>query len=67
MNICKNCHTIAHRLIRQKIVFSLLVLLTILITTDALAERVFFAGYKGGFYIKSEEEGGMEMRLGGSF
>lgn len=34
---------------------------------DALAERIFFAGYKGGFYIKSEEEGGMELRLGGAF
>jgi hypothetical protein len=34
---------------------------------DALAERVFFAGYKGGFYIRSEEEGGMELRLGGAF
>lgn len=33
----------------------------------ARAERIFFAGYKGGFYIKSEEEGGMELRLGGSF
>lgn len=31
------------------------------------AERIFFAGYKGGFYIRSEEEGGMEMRLGGAF
>lgn len=34
---------------------------------NAWAERIFFAGYKGGFYIKSEEEGGMELRLGGSF
>lgn len=32
----------------------------------AWAERIFFAGYKGGFYIRSEEEGGMEMRLGGA-
>jgi phosphate-selective porin OprO/OprP len=30
------------------------------------AERIFFAGYKGGFYIRSEEEGGMELHLGGS-
>ncbi len=30
------------------------------------AERVYFAGYKGGFYLKSEEEGGMELRLGGA-
>jgi phosphate-selective porin OprO and OprP len=34
---------------------------------NALAERIFFAGYKGGFYIRSEEEGGMELRLGGAF
>jgi phosphate-selective porin OprO/OprP len=33
----------------------------------AEAERIFFAGYKGGFYIRSEEEGGMELRLGGAF
>lgn len=33
----------------------------------AYAERIFFAGYKGGFYIRSEEEGGMELRLGGAF
>jgi phosphate-selective porin OprO and OprP len=34
---------------------------------EAHAERIFFAGYKGGFYIRSEEEGGMELRLGGAF
>ncbi len=34
---------------------------------EAQAERIFFAGYKDGFYIRSEEEGGMELRLGGSF
>jgi phosphate-selective porin OprO and OprP len=33
----------------------------------AYAERIFFAGYKGGFYIRSEEEGGMALRLGGAF
>lgn len=33
---------------------------------EALAERIFFAGYNGGFYIRSEEEGGMELRLGGA-
>ncbi len=37
------------------------------IANTAIAERIFFAGYKGGFYIKSEEEGGMELRLGGAF
>lgn len=31
------------------------------------AEKIFFAGYKGGFYIRSEEEGGMALRLGGAF
>ncbi len=51
----------------KRTVFSLVVLMSIFIATDAIAERVFFAGYKGGFYIKSEEEGGIEMRLGGSF
>lgn len=34
---------------------------------EAFAERIFFAGYKDGFYIRSEEEGGMELRLGGAF
>ena len=34
---------------------------------NALAEKIFFAGYKGGFYIRSEEEGGMELLLGGAF
>jgi len=34
---------------------------------SARAERIFFAGYNGGFYLKSQEEGGMELRLGGSF
>jgi phosphate-selective porin OprO/OprP len=34
---------------------------------SAGAERIFFAGYKGGFYIRSEEEGGMALRLGGAF
>ncbi|MCE5273788.1 MAG: porin [Syntrophaceae bacterium] len=43
-----------------------MILLTI-IPMQASAERIFLAGYKGGFYIRSEEEGGMEMRLGGSF
>jgi phosphate-selective porin OprO/OprP len=38
-----------------------------LTTGTAMAERIYFAGYKGGFYIKSEEEGGMELRLGGAF
>jgi phosphate-selective porin OprO/OprP len=38
-----------------------------LLPGDALAERVYLAGYKSGFYIRSEEEGGMDLRLGGSF
>jgi phosphate-selective porin OprO and OprP len=47
-----------------------LFLLTILLLIplhEAFAEKVFFAGYKGGFYIRSEEEGGMELLLGGAF
>lgn len=68
MNIkYKKSNILTSNLVREKIFFSLLVLLTLCIATDAVAERIFFAGYKGGFYIKSEEEGGMEMRLGGSF
>lgn len=51
----------------MRIVLSISVLLIFCISTNAIAERVYFAGYKGGFYIKSEEEGGMELRLGGSF
>ncbi len=38
-----------------------------LVVQTAWAERIFFAGYKGGFYIRSEELGGMELRLGGAF
>jgi phosphate-selective porin OprO/OprP len=43
-------------------------ILTVLsIHSTAQAERIFFAGYNGGFYLKSQENGGMELRLGGSF
>lgn len=42
-------------------------ILSLSFTSKAFSERIFFAGYKGGFYIKSEEEGGMELRLGGAF
>lgn len=45
----------------------LLFLSLMLFAGSAFAERIFFAGYKDGFYIKSEEEGGMELKLGGSF
>lgn len=45
----------------------IIVLLSILLPSLASAERIFFAGYKGGFYIRSEEEGGIELRLGGTF
>jgi len=34
---------------------------------NALAEAQFFAGYDGGFYVRSEEKLGMDMHLGGSF
>ncbi len=49
------------------LVFFLLVFVVIFPAANVSAERIFFAGYKGGFYLKSEEEGGMELRLGGSF
>ncbi len=39
----------------------------LLSTCACYAERIFFAGYNGGFYIKSEEEGGMALHLGGTF
>lgn len=45
----------------------LFVLLCLLLPQAIHAEKIFFAGYKGGFYIRSEEEGGMELRLGGAF
>ncbi len=48
-------------------IFSLLSVFFCFFLQTAWAERIFFAGYKGGFYIRSEEEGGMELRLGGAF
>lgn len=48
-------------------IFYLLLILLLLPLQDVLAERIFFAGYKGGFYIRSEEEGGMELLFGGAF
>ncbi len=33
----------------------------------ALAEGIFFAGYNDGFCLNSEEQGGLELRLGGAF
>ena len=47
--------------------FVLLTILLFLPLQNAFAEKVFFAGYKDGFYIRSEEEGGMELLLGGAF
>jgi phosphate-selective porin OprO/OprP len=47
--------------------FFLLTIFLLLPLQTALAEKVFFSGYKGGFYIRSEEEGGMELLLGGSY
>jgi phosphate-selective porin OprO/OprP len=41
-------------------------LIILIFPLNVFAERVFFAGYKGGFYIKSEEEGGMSLLLGGA-
>lgn len=47
--------------------FCCLIALAHFFPPPVLAEKIFFAGYKGGFYIRSEEEGGMELRLGGAF
>ncbi len=47
--------------------FRLFLLVFWVLPSSAAAERIFFAGYNGGFYIQSEEEGGMALRLGGSF
>jgi phosphate-selective porin OprO and OprP len=46
---------------------SLVLLFLMIFPGDVLAERIYLAGYNGGFYIRSEEEGGIDMRLGGSF
>jgi phosphate-selective porin OprO and OprP len=46
---------------------TLFILLLIFLPQTIYAERIFFAGYKDGFYIRSEEEGGMELRFGGAF
>ncbi len=54
-------------LVQSKFKCFILFLFILFFAGNAAAERIFFAGYKGGFYIKSEEEGGIEMRLGGSF
>lgn len=51
-------------IVRNSLFFLILLLFPL---QEVLAERIFFAGYKGGFYIRSEEEGGMEFRLGGAF
>ena len=45
----------------------LIALFALSLSQPAQAERVFFAGYKDGFYIRSEQEGGMELRFGGAF
>ncbi|MBN2282997.1 MAG: hypothetical protein JXO48_03820 [Deltaproteobacteria bacterium] len=47
--------------------FLTLFLIVLVLPRDVRGERIFFAGYKGGFYLKSEEEGGMELRFGGAF
>ncbi|MFZ5572513.1 MAG: OprO/OprP family phosphate-selective porin [Thermodesulfobacteriota bacterium] len=47
--------------------FRFMLLLAVFLPAPVAAERIFFAGYNGGFYIQSEEEGGMALRLGGSF
>ncbi|HNQ86528.1 MAG TPA: porin [Deltaproteobacteria bacterium] len=59
-------HTTSERGPWPSILLGALVIV-MLVPVQAAAERIYFAGYKGGFYIRSEEEGGMELRLGGSF
>ncbi|SLM32147.1 exported hypothetical protein [Desulfamplus magnetovallimortis] len=59
--------TIFFRKVLRRTTQFIVILMVLSISATAFAERIFFAGYKGGFYIKSEEEGGIEMRLGGSF
>jgi phosphate-selective porin OprO/OprP len=49
----------------RRVIF--LTVLSLFLAHQAFAEKVFFAGYKGGFYIRSEEQGGMELLLGGAF
>jgi len=47
--------------------FPVCLLLALLLPCAASAETSFVAGYDGGFTIKSQEKGGIEMRLGGVF
>ncbi|MFO7558281.1 MAG: hypothetical protein R6X10_05580 [Desulfobacterales bacterium] len=49
------------------VVMLALVLLVSVSRENALAAQVLSAGYNEGFYVKSREEGGMEVHLGGSF
>ncbi len=50
-----------------RLAFLMVTCVILLFSTTAHAERIFFAGSNGGFYIKSEEEGGMALHLGGTF
>jgi phosphate-selective porin OprO/OprP len=43
------------------------VLFLTLLPMNVLADGIYQAGYKSGFYIRSEEEGGLDLHLGGSF
>lgn len=49
------------------LVISAIVFIVSMSCENALAEQVFSAGFNDGFYIKSMEDGEMEVRLGGSF
>ncbi|MBU1170895.1 MAG: hypothetical protein KKD44_15150 [Proteobacteria bacterium] len=55
-----------NRLKESYFFIALVLCLAMVLVQDAFAERIFFAGYKGGFYLRSEEEGGMELKLGGA-
>lgn len=59
--------TLGRRFSRGAFLWGLILSYLVLTPFCAWAERIFFAGYKGGFYIRSEEEGGMALRLGGAF
>lgn len=62
--LSKAIHSLHHYYLKSIL---LLIAAILLSTPVANAKRIFFAGYDGGFFIESEEEGGMALRVGGSF
>jgi phosphate-selective porin len=62
--------TMNRQFLSSKFTRSIMLLVLVLVwatAADCRGERIFFAGYKGGFYIESQEEGGMALHLGGTF